>query len=162
MPALERELRALDPDLVFLDTGTASGLAAVRLFPIKAGAVLIGAFGILALLLASVGLYGVIAYSVSRRLREIGIRMALGAGARSVVTLVLRQGMLLVAIGAVIGVGLAALAARALSSVLYVSSFDVPAFGLAIGVLAVVAGISNLVPAMRASRVHPMVVLRGS
>jgi len=162
VPAFEREFRALDPDLVFLDTGTARGLAQVRLFPIQAGAWLIGAFGVLALVLAAVGLYGVIAYSVNRRLREIGIRMALGADGSTVARLVLRKGMTLVAIGAVIGVVLAAMGARALSAVLFVGPFDVPSFAIATAVLAAVAAVANWVPARRASRVDPMVVLRGS
>ncbi len=162
VPALERELRTLDAELVFLDTGTARGLANVRLFPIQAGAWLIGAFGVLALILAAIGLYGVIAYSVSRRLREIGIRMALGAEGSSVARLVLRQGMTLVAVGGALGAVLAAVGAKALSSVLFVSSFDVPSFGVAVAVLAAVAAIANWIPAHRASQVDPMVVLRGS
>ena len=157
---LERELRGLDADLVFLDTGAVSDLAEVRLFPIRAGAWLIGAFGALALILAAVGLYGVIAYSVSRRLREIGIRMALGAKESAVAGLILKRGMTLVGVGALVGAILAALGARALSSVLFVSSFDIPSFGIAIGVLATVAALANWIPAYRASRVDPMVVLR--
>ena len=158
--ALENELRALDADLVFLATGTARDLAAVRLFPIRAGAWLIGTFGLLALVLASVGLYGVVNYSVSRRSREIGIRKALGAESSKVVGMVLREGMALVAIGAVVGVALAGASVRILSSVLYVGAFDPVSFGLACGVLATVAAFANWVPAHRASRVDPMVAVR--
>ncbi|NNF27774.1 MAG: ABC transporter permease [Gemmatimonadetes bacterium] len=158
---LERELRTLDPELVFLETGSMRALADVRLFPIRAGAWLIGAFGALALVLAAVGLYGVIGYSVNRRVREIGIRKALGAETGKVLGLVMRQGMILVAIGGVVGAGLAALGARAISSVLYVGAFDPLSFAAAFGLLAGVAALANWVPAHRASRVDPMVVLRG-
>ncbi len=161
VPVLEAELRALDPDLVFIDTGTLRGLADVRLFPVRAGAWLIGAFGILALLLAAVGLYGVIAFSVSRRVREIGIRKALGAEAGSVVGLVLRRGMILVAAGGILGAAMAAAAARTLSGVLFVSPFDPVSFGAALTVLAAVGVLAHWVPARRASRVDPMVALRG-
>lgn len=157
---LEAELRSLDPDLVFLDTGTARELADVRLFPIKAGAWLIGIFGALALVIASVGLYGVVNYSVSRRSREIGIRKALGAESGTVVGMVLREGMAVVAVGALIGVTLAAASARLLSSVLFVGTFDLISFGLALGVLTAVAALANWVPAHRASRVDPMAVLK--
>jgi predicted permease len=161
VPALERELLSLDPDLVFLDTGTMRELGDVRLFPIRAGAWLIGVFGLLALVLAAVGLYGVIAYSVSRRVREIGVRKALGAETNRVVGLVLRQGMVLVGIGGVVGAVLAGLSARFLSSVLFVGSFDPVSFLGAFGVLALVAALANWIPARRASRVDPMVALRG-
>jgi predicted permease len=161
VPALESELRSLDQELVFLDTGPMRELADVRLFPIRAGAWLIGAFGALALALAAVGLYGVIGYSVSRRTREIGIRKAMGAEAAGIVGLVLKQGMLLVAVGGVIGVVLAATGARFLSSVLFVGSTDPASFGLAFGVLAAVGALANWIPARRASRVDPMVALRG-
>jgi len=159
---LERELRALDADLVFLETGTVRGLASVRLFPVRAGAWFIGAFGVLALLVAAVGLYGVIAYAVSRRVREIGIRLAMGAEPRSVVSLVLRQGMLLVGIGVALGTVLAGLSARALSSVLFVGPMDPLSFAAAGGALALVALLANAVPALRAARVDPMEVLRAS
>lgn len=157
---LEGELRAIDPDLVFLATGTARDLADVRLFPIQAGAWLIGIFGVLALVIAAVGLYGVVAYSVSRRSREIGIRKAIGAESGSVVGMVLREGMALVAVGAGIGVLLAAAGARVLSSVLFVGALDPASFGLAVGALGAVAALANWVPAHRASRVDPMVALR--
>ena len=103
-----------------------------------------------------------IAYSVSRRLREIGIRMAMGAEAGNVIGLVLKRGMRLVAIGGLIGAVLAFVGARALSSVLYVSSFDVVSFAAAGSLLALVAVLANGIPALRAARVDPMVVLRGS
>lgn len=160
MEELEGQLRALDADLVFLDTGTARDLAEVRLFPIRAGAWLIGVFGVLAMVLAAVGLYGVVSYAVSRRLREVGIRKALGAESAAVVRLVLGQGMARVLIGGVVGAVLAALAARVLSSVLFVSSFDPVSFAAAFGVLAAVGALANWIPAHRASRVDPMVVLR--
>ncbi len=160
VPALERELRTLDPELVFLDTGTQRELAEVRLFPIRAGAWLIGAFGGLALILAAVGLYGVIGYSVSRRVREIGIRKALGAESNKVAGLVLRQGMILVGIGGLVGMALAVFSARFLSSVLFVGSFDLISFALAFGTLALVAALANWIPAKRASQVDPMVALR--
>ena len=162
VPAIEQEFRALDPDMVFLETGTMRGLADVRLFPIRAGAWLIGIFGALALVLAAVGLYGVIGYSVNRRVREIGIRKALGAESGRIVGLVLGRGMLLVGIGGLIGAVLAAVAAQSLSSVLFVGSFDVVSFVVAFAILATVAALANWIPARRASRVDPMVALRGS
>lgn len=160
VPALERELRALDADLVFLETGTARDLAEVRLFPIRVGAWLIGAFGALALILAAVGLYGVIGYSVSQRVREIGIRKALGAESGRVVAMVLRQGMVLVGIGGVIGAILAALSARVLSSVLFVGAFDLISFAGAFGTLGGVALVANWIPAHRASRVNPIITVK--
>ena len=160
VPTLERELRALNSELVFLDTGTLRDLANVRLFPVRAGAWLIGAFGLLALAVAAVGLYGVIGYSVSRRVREIGIRKALGAESREVVGMVMREGMVLVAIGGAIGAALAAVAGQALSGALYVGAFDVLSFTMAFAVLAIAAALANVVPAWRASRVDPMVALR--
>jgi predicted permease len=162
VPVMQRELRTLDPELVFLDKGTERDLADVRLFPVRAGAWLIGAFGALALVVAAVGLYGVIGYSVSRRVREIGIRKALGARPGQLLAMVLGEGMVLVAIGGVIGVGLAAAAARVLSSVLFVGPFDAVSFAMAFGFLAFVALLANAVPARRAAQVDPMVALRSS
>ena len=162
VPVLQRELRVLDPELAFLDRGTLRDLADIRLFPVRAGAWLIGAFGALALIVAAVGLYGVIGYSVSRRVREIGIRKALGARPGQLVAMVLGEGMVLVAIGGVIGVAFAGATARLLSSVLFVGPFDAVSFAVAFGVLAVVALLANAVPARRASRVDPMVALRSS
>lgn len=160
VPTLERELRALDPDLVFLETGTLQDQADVRLFPIRAGAWLIGVFGALALVLAAVGLYGLMGYAVSRRIREIGIRKALGADTSVVVADILRRGMTTVAVGFAVGAVLAGLAGQALSSVLYVGVFDVPSFGVAFLVLAGAAALANVIPAVRAARVDPAVPLK--
>jgi predicted permease len=160
VPAFERELRALEPDLVFLDTGTLGELAEVRLFPVRAGAWFIGAFSVLALVLAALGLYGVVAYAVSRRIPEIGIRKALGARGGDVVAMVVRRGMLLVGVGAVVGAGLAVLGARALSSVLFVGTFDVPSFAAAFLVLGGAGLLANWIPAHRASVVDPVDALR--
>jgi ABC-type antimicrobial peptide transport system permease subunit len=161
VPAFERAVRGIDPNIVFLDTGDFQDLAAVRLFPIKAGAWLIGIFGALALILAAVGLYGVIGYAVSRRVREIGIRKALGAESLSLIGMVLGRGMTMVGIGFLIGAALAFFAAGALSSVLFVSAFDLPSFGVTLVILAVVAALANFIPARRASMVDPAVALRG-
>jgi macrolide transport system ATP-binding/permease protein len=160
VPTLERELRALNPELVFLDRGTLRDLADIRLFPVRAGAWLIGAFGVLALAVAAIGLYGVIGYSVSRRVHELGVRKALGAQPRQLVTMVLREGMVLVLVGGVVGAGLSAALARVLSSALYVGPFDVVSFAMAFAVLAIVALAANAIPARRASRVDAMVAMR--
>ncbi len=115
----------------------------------------------LALALAVVGLYGVIGYSVSRRTREIGIRVALGAESRKVLALVVRQGMTLVLIGAVIGAVIAAFVGQLLASVLYgISAIDPIAFAGAIGTLTLFALVANYIPARRAARVDPMIALR--
>lgn len=121
----------------------------------------IGTFGLLAMALAAVGLYGVIGYSVSRRTREIGIRVALGAESHRVLRLVVRQGMSLVLIGALIGTVLGAAAGQLLATVLYgVSPLDPIAFGGAVGLLLLIALLANYLPARRASRIDPMVALR--
>lgn len=160
--AYEAEIRALEPEVAFMDRGTLRDLADVKLFPIRAGAWLIGACGILAMLVAAIGLYGVIAYSVNRRVRELGIRAALGAAPGAIVRMVIREGMMLVAIGAAVGAVFAVGAAQALSRVLFVPPFDPLSFGLAVGVLAAAALLANAVPAWRASRVDPIVALRSN
>jgi predicted permease len=160
VPELERELRALDPELVFLETGTLGDAVDVRIFPLRAGAWLIGASGVLALLLAAIGLYGVIAFSVSRRVREIGIRMALGAASREVVGMVVRRGLVLVAVGGALGGVLAVAGATALRGVLFVGVFDPVSFAIAFAALMAVAAAAHWVPASRAIRVDPMVALK--
>jgi putative ABC transport system permease protein len=122
---------------------------------------LLGTFAALALLLASVGLYGVMALSVTQRMRELGIRMALGAARRDVFRLVLSQGIALVAIGISLGLMGAIAASRALGSVLYrVGALDLPAFAIAIVSLVLVVLLACILPARRATQVDPIVALR--
>ena len=120
-------------------------------------ALLLGAFAVLALVLGAAGIYAVISYTVARRTREIGLRMALGADRGSVLKMVLVHGLKLAGIGVVVGVGLALVLARFLGSLLYgVSAHDVATFAAASVALMGVAAIASLVPAWRASRVDPM------
>ncbi len=161
MRRLERVLTNLDAEIVLLQTGPLRDLMDVRLLPIRLGAWFIGTFGLLAMALAAVGLYGVIGYSVSRRTREIGIRVALGAESGRVLRLVVRQGMVLVLIGLAVGTALAALATQVLSSVLYgISPVDPIAFGGAIGLLTLIALLANYIPARRAARIDPLTALK--
>ncbi len=161
MRRLEQVVTELDAEIVFMQSGPLRDLMDVRLLPIRAGAWLIGAFALLAMCLAAVGLYGVIGYSVSRRTREIGIRVALGARSGRVLGLVVQQGMVLVLVGVAIGAILAALLAQVLSTVLYgVAPNDMVAFGGAIGMLLLIALLANYIPARRAARIDPMIALR--
>jgi putative ABC transport system permease protein len=131
------------------------------LFAARMGAVLLAVFGLVALLLAAVGLYGLMSYGVARRTREIGIRMALGAGTHSVLALVLKEGMLLVSGGLAVGLIVAAAVTRLLASFLYgVSPLDALTFLAIPVVLAVVALLATYLPARRAVRVDPMIALR--
>jgi putative ABC transport system permease protein len=124
-------------------------------------AALAGAFGVLAGLLAVLGLYGVIAYMVQRRRNEIGVRIALGAGRARVIQLVLSEAALLLVIGLAVGVALALWAAKAAASMLYgLSAYDPVTLGGAIAVLAAVGLIASYGPAHRASRLDPMDALR--
>lgn len=158
---LEQMLTGLDAEIVFMQTGPLRDLMDVRLLPIRLGAWFIGTFALLAMALAAVGLYGVIGYSVSRRTREIGIRIALGAESSRVLRLVVRQGMVLVLVGIAVGAALAAISTQVLSSVLYgISPVDPVAFGGAIGLLTLIALLANYIPARRAARIDPMTALR--
>lgn len=161
LATIRSEILAMEPEIVFTEEGTAADVVALTLVPTRLGARLLGAFGALALLLAAVGLYGVIAHAVARRTHEVGLRMALGADGLSVLRMILRQGMGLAFVGVVFGVVLAALMARVLQAFLYgVSSMDPLSYAVAAAVLLGVALAANLIPAWRASRVSPMVALR--
>jgi predicted permease len=131
------------------------------LLPARLGAILVGAFGVLGLVLASVGVFGVVSYSVSQRTQEIGIRSALGAQRSHVLKMVLKQGMTMALIGTTIGIALAFLLFRGLHSVLYgVKSTDLVTLGSVSALLLAVAFAASYVPALRATRVDPVVALR--
>jgi ABC-type antimicrobial peptide transport system permease subunit len=133
----------------------------LSLFPSRLAASLLGGFGVLALVLAAIGVYGVVAYSVSQRTREIGIRMALGARPGDVLRMVLRQGMVLAAAGLVVGLVGAVAATRLLESLLYeVSATDVGTYTAVSLLLTAVVFVACVVPAWRAARVDPVRALR--
>jgi predicted permease len=161
LETVRRELVAMDSSLAFFEARTMSQNLAITLFPVRAGAWLLGIFGALALLLAAIGLYGAVAYSVSRRTREIGIRMALGAARKDVVTLVTRQSITVVLMGVALGASIAAVGTRALASVLYgVGTTDAGIFLGMAATLVAVAAFASFVPARRASNIHPVTALR--
>lgn len=162
---VQRELAAAGPRTVVSDftSGARTGRTIVDggLFQARVGVALLSVFGLLALSLASVGLYGIMAYSVSQRKREIGLRMALGAMQGNVLRLVLRQGMSLVLTGVLIGFVAALLVGQLLSRMLYgVSAEDPISVGGAALVLSTVALLACYLPARRASRIDPCVALR--
>jgi putative ABC transport system permease protein len=155
------EVRALDKNLPLTDVRTMREHMRLPLAPARLFAWLSGAFGVLAMLLAAIGLYGVMAYIVGGRTREIGTRMALGAQSSDVFKLVVGQGMALALVG--VGVGLVAALAltRVLSSVLYgVSATDPLTFAAVAALLAAVALLACYLPARRATKVDPMEALR--
>jgi putative ABC transport system permease protein len=159
--AVKREVQALDPDQPIAQVSTmekniGASLAARRLMM-----ALLGAFAILALVLASVGLYGVMALTVTQRTREMGIRMALGAARANIFRLVLGHGMALIAIGVFVGLAGAIAVGRALVSLLYgVGGFDAAAVTCAVLSLSLIALVACCIPARRATRVDPIVALR--
>jgi ABC-type antimicrobial peptide transport system permease subunit len=119
------------------------------------------AFGAIAAGLAAIGLYGVLAFIVAQRRREIGVRMALGASAREVVTEIMGQGLRLTCVGIVIGIALAMAVTRLMGSLLYgTSTTDALTFGGVATLLIIIAGGASALPALRASRVDPLVALR--
>lgn len=161
VPTLKRELQALDPDQAFADISTMEKNITKSLGSRRMMMSLLGAFAVIALLLASIGLYGVMALTVTQRTRELGIRLALGAQRSDVFRLVLSQGMLLVFSGLIIGLLAALGAGRGLQSLLYgVGGFDAPALSFALFALAMVALVACWLPARRATRVDPIIALR--
>jgi putative ABC transport system permease protein len=161
LPMLRQALWQLEPTIVFTEDVAASQIADTTMAPTRIGAWLMAGFGTLALLLAAMGLYGVIAYSVSLRTREVGLRMALGASRGHVLRTVLAQGGRLAIVGIGVGTLASLLVGRVLSSLLYgVSPFDPAAYTMAAAVLLLIAGAANLAPALAAARIDPLRALR--
>ncbi len=161
VPAIKRELQTLDPDQAFGHISTMQSNITKSLGSRRMMMSLLTAFGGIALLLASVGLYGVMALTVTQRTREMGIRLALGAQRADVFRLVLLQGMLLVLAGLTIGLLGVIGAGRGMQSALYgVGGFDGPALSVALFTLAAVALIACWLPALRATRVDPITAIR--
>jgi putative ABC transport system permease protein len=159
--AIRNEVQSLEKNLPLGNPETMSERVSASLYAARMGAILLAVFGALALLLASIGLYGVMSFAVARRTRELGIRVALGARPGDVFRLVLRQGMTLVIAGLVLGVGVAVAVTRLLASFLYgVSTTDAFTFTAIPLLLTVVALLACYLPARRATKVEPLVALR--
>jgi predicted permease len=161
LAAVQKELRAIGPKVGVDDVRTGSKIVDQALFGAKAGVAMLSVFGLLALILASVGLYGIMAYTVACRRQEIGVRMALGAGRAQVLGLVLKQGLSLVLAGVAIGAVGAIELGRMLSGMLYgIGASDPASILAAAGMLLAVALAACYLPARSASRVDPLVALR--
>jgi len=158
--AVRAAVRELNPTIVVYNVNPMSTLVAAQTAPSRFTTWLLGLFAASALALAVIGIYGVMSYLVAQRRREFGIRLALGAGSREIVGLVLRHGARMIAIGIVIGVSVAVLLSRVLGSLLFEVSATDPASALAIGLLALVALLACYIPALRATRVSPVTALR--
>jgi putative ABC transport system permease protein len=161
--AIRSEVRNIEPDVATFGVSSMQQLISdspasfMRRFP----AFVIGTFAAIALLLASIGIYGVVSYSVSQQTHQIGIRMALGAGARDILKMVLRQGILLAGIGVAVGVVAATGLMRLLRSLLFeVGANDPLTFGVVATSLFAVALFACYIPARRATKVDPLVALR--
>ena len=161
IPSLRAEVAALDPDLPLADVKSLQTHLGIALLPSRIAGTALGVFGLLGLVLAAVGVYGVMSYSVAQRTREIGIRMAIGSSRSAVVGLIIRQGLRLVALGTVVGLLGAAGAAGLVRGLLYgerpidpVSFVGVPLLLVGVAVLAI------WIPARRAATVNPIVALR--
>ena len=163
MPTLRQSLREIDPNLPLLQMTPYVDLMekSPNLWIVKMGAVLFGVFGCIALLLAVVGVYGVKAYAVACRTREIGIRMALGAHRKDVFALIMRQGAMQTALAVTVGILLSLAAGRVLAQILYdVSPSDPFALFASSLMLAVAALLACFLPARRATYVNPITALR--
>jgi len=154
-------VNSVDPDLPIAGVKTMEEIRSEVLSIDRLGTLLFGAFAFLGLVLSAIGIYSVMAFAVSQRTQEFGVRLALGAQRSRVINLVLKEGALLALIGSVIGLAGAYLMGRALRSTLYgVEALDLQAFGIVALVLLLAAVVACLVPALRASSVDPIKALR--
>jgi ABC-type antimicrobial peptide transport system permease subunit len=161
LPAVRRAIHEEEPDLAINDIKTMDTIVSESLWQRRLWGVLLSAFAASALLLGGLGLYGVMSQAVGQRTRELGVRMALGASHRDVLSLVLGEGMRLALAGTTLGLLGALALSRLLASLLFgVSGNDAPTLVAASAVLALAALLASLLPALRAARVDPVVCLR--
>ena len=161
LQTIQRIVSSLDPELPFFQADTLEDHLSFPLLPAKIAASMLGAFGALAMMLAATGVYGMLAYAISRRTREIGIRVAIGATRKNVLALVLRRAAIIVAIASLIGSALALGLGRLFTPVLYgVSPRDPLTFALALALMAGIGLMACLVPTRRALRIDPAIALR--
>jgi putative ABC transport system permease protein len=154
-------VQQIDPEQPIFDVRTMEQWIDRALEGRRTPMALLAIFGAVALLMSAIGIYGVLAYAVTQRVREFGIRQALGADSRSILSLVLSQGLLRTAIGVVIGLAGAVLLTRYLHSLLFgVGARDIPVFAGVTVLLIGVAAVACYIPARRATRIDPMVALR--
>ncbi|MBI3400056.1 MAG: ABC transporter permease [Acidobacteria bacterium] len=160
-PLVEREIHALDKDQPLADVRTMDQWVSRTLAQSRFSSMLLSAFAGLALLLAALGIYGVMSYAVSQRTAEIGVRLALGAGTGDVLRMVIASGLRLAAVGLSLGVMLALALSRTLTTLLYeTAAIDPLTFAAAVGILGVIAIAACLIPARRAARITPVSALR--
>jgi ABC-type antimicrobial peptide transport system permease subunit len=160
-PAVRDAVSAVSPDTPIYYVNTLRGRIAENTWAFRVFGALFMVFGGVALFLAAVGLYAVMAFTVSRRTPEVGIRMALGAEARQVMALVLRQGLVQIGVGLTLGLALAALLARALREVFFEVSATDPAVYALVSLVLVATGLAaSAIPARRATQVDPLTALR--
>jgi putative ABC transport system permease protein len=160
--AVREALRGSDPNLPMFSVQTMDDVRKLSYWQYGLYGWIFGTIGVVGLLLAAVGVYGVLSYSVAQRTQEIGVRVALGAGRASVLTLILGYGLTLAGIGVVVGLGLSAAAMPFARSLLFaVSPFDPITFATVAGFLIAVALVASCAPALRATRVDPVIALRG-
>jgi putative ABC transport system permease protein len=159
--SIRREVQAVDPNLPVFDITTFQQRFREGFLVQRLGAVVVGAFGVLALALAAVGLFGLISFSVGQRTHEMGVRMAIGAQHQDVITLILKEGLALVALGVAAGLAGALALTRFLTGLLYgVKSTDPLTMTLTMLTLGAVVLLACYIPACRAAKVDPMVALR--
>jgi len=159
--AIAAQVHSIDPDLAMANVKTMDQIVSESLVSDRFVSLLFGTFATVALLLAAIGIYGVMAFTVAQRTHEIGLRIALGANEREVLRIILREGLMLAAIGLAFGLAAACLVGRTMRSTLYnVGAIDLPAFAVVAIVLLASAMLACYVPARRATRVDPMVALR--
>jgi putative ABC transport system permease protein len=161
LPAIRQKLRDLDAELPMSNVRTMDQWISTSAAQPRLNTILIEAFALIALLIAAIGIYGVLSYSVTQRTREIGVRIAMGAQRGHVLSLIVREGMTVAATGIAMGIAAAFAVSRAMASLLYgIQARDLTTFAVASGALLSVALVACYVPALRATRVDPMVALR--